>query len=422
MSLPSEPASRRGRLPTLLAAVLREALRALWRNKVRSMLSTLGITIGIAAVVLVMAIGESGAQRAQAELQKLGDNLVWIEAGSRNIAGVRTGTHGTTSLTLEDAEAIAAEVPLIRRISPQVDGSVQAISGTRNWNTRFRGETPEYLVIKGWSVASGHGFSHDDVEQSATKVLIGQTVRDHLFESADPVGQLIRMQGQVFEVVGVLAPKGQSADGRDQDDWILLPYTTAQKRLKGKNSAWLDDILCSATTPQAVQPAIDEVTALLRQRHQIQPGQEDDFNIRRPDEILKAQVQASETLEWLLICIASVSLLVGGIGIMNVMLASVVQRTREIGLRLAVGATRWAVRIQFLGEALVLTVFGGLLGVGLSIAGAQGLADSLGWDIRIAPSACVVAVASAAVVGLFFGIYPAWRASRLNPIDALRYE
>jgi putative ABC transport system permease protein len=413
---------RRAGLGILLGAVLREALRCLWRNKVRSTLSTLGVTIGVAAVVLVVAIGESGAERAQAELQQLGDNLVWIEAGSRNIAGVRTGVHGTTSLTLEDAEAIRAEIPLIRRLSPQVDGTVQAISGSGNWHTRFRGETPAYLAIKGWRVAAGQAFSQDDVEQATSKVLIGQTVREHLFERSDPVGQLVRIQGQVFEVVGVLAPKGQSGDGRDQDDWILLPYTTAQQRLKGKGMAWLDDILCSAVTPEAVEPAIQQIVALMRQRHHIQPDQEDDFNIRRPDEVLNAQVEASETLEWLLICIGSVSLVVGGIGIMNVMLASVVQRTREIGLRLVVGATGWAVRIQFLVETLVLTLFGAGLGIALSVAASASVADALGWDIPIPLSACIVAVTSAVIVGLFFGSYPAWRASRLDPIEALRYE
>jgi len=343
----ASPSRRRARRFILLGAVLREAARCIWRNKVRSALSTLGITVGIAAVVLVVAIGESAAERAQAELQRLGDNLVWIEAGSRNIAGVRTGTHGTTSLTLEDLEAIRVEVPLIRRLSPQVDGTVQAISGTSNWSTRFRGETPEYLAIKSWSVAVGQNFSQDDVEQASSKVLIGQTVREHLFGSSNPLGQLVRMQGQLFEVIGVLAPKGQSGDGRDQDDWILLPHTTAQQRFRGKGMAWLDDILCSAITPQAVEPAIEQIAALLRQRHHIESGQEDDFNIRRPDEILKAQVDASETLEWLLICIGSVSLLVGGIGVMNVMLASVVQRTREIGLRVVVGATDGACVFSF---------------------------------------------------------------------------
>jgi putative ABC transport system permease protein len=406
----------------LLGALLYEAGRCLWRHKVRSVLSTLGIAVGIAAVVLVVAIGESAAERAQNELQQLGDNLVWIEAGSRNIAGVRTGTHGTTSLTLEDAEAIRVEIPLIRRVSPQVDGTVQAVSETRNWSTRFRGETPEYLAIKGWRVAAGHNFSQDDVETASSKVLIGQTVQEHLFGSSDPLGQLVRMQGQLFEVVGVLAPKGQSGDGRDQDDWILLPHTTAQQRLRGKGTAWLDDILCSAVTPQAVEPAIQRITSLMRERHHIAPGQEDDFNIRRPDEILKAQVDASETLEWLLICIGSVSLLVGGIGIMNVMLASVGQRTREIGLRVVVGATQWAVRLQFLAEALALTLLGGVFGLVLSVVASASLADALGWEIVIPLSACIVAVASSAVVGLFFGSYPAWRASRLEPIDALRYE
>lgn len=386
------------------------------------MLTTLGITIGIASVVLVVAIGEAGSARARDELQKLGDNLVWVEAGSRNVAGVRTGTHGATSLTVEDAEAIRREVPLIRSVTPQVDGNVQVVYGDRNWGTRYRAGTAEYIGIRRWQVSSGANFTDDDVEQARAKCLIGQTVREQLFGDANPVGETIRIQQQLFEVIGVLALKGQSADGRDQDDWILLPYTSAQQRLRSKREAWLDDIFCSAVAPDAVQTAIDQVIALMRQRHHIGPDDEDDFNIRRPDEVLKAQLAASETLELLLATIGSVSLVVGGIGIMNVMLASVAQRTREIGLRVAVGATPWAVGLQFVAEAVALSLLGGVLGVFVSLGGALAFARTLGWSIAVAPATLGVAVTLAAVVGVFFGGYPAWRAAQLDPIEALHNE
>ena len=255
-----------------------------------------------------------------------------------------------------------------------------------------------------------------------SKVLIGQTVREKLFGDEDPVGETIRVQQQLFDVIGLLAPKGQSGDGRDQDDWILLPYTTAEQRLRGKGYTWLDDIYCSAVSPEAVNKAIDQVVALIRQRHRIGPDQEDDFNIRRPDEVLKAQLAASETLQLLLASIGIVSLVVGGIGIMNVMLASVVQRTGEIGVRLAVGATSAAIALQFIGEAVALSIFGALLGTGLSYVGSIGFESTLDWPISIRPSTLGVAVISASFVGLFFGFYPAWRAARLNPIEALRHE
>jgi len=400
----------------LASLFFREAVRALARHKMRSALTTLGVTIGIAAVVLVVAIGKAGSDRAQEALASLGDNLVWVEAGGRNINGVRTGTLGATTLTVEDAEAIRREVPLIIRVSPQVDGHVQIIWGNRNWATHYRAESSEYLAIRRLRVGLGYAFSPDDVDRAAAKVLLGETVRQQVFGDANPLGAVVRIENQLFEVVGVLAAKGQSADGRDQDDWVFLPYTTAQKRFRGRNLTWLDDILCSAASAQAVEPAIEQVKALLRQRHHIEPGLDDDFNIRRPDELLKAQVAASDTLANLLISVAAVSLLVGGIGIMNVMLASVAQRTREIGLRLAVGARESAIRVQFLGEAVVLSLFGGVFGVALSIAGSSAFGRTLGWAITIPPSALAVAV------GVSFGFYPAWRASRLDPIEALRHE
>jgi putative ABC transport system permease protein len=400
----------------------REAARGLLRQKLRSALTTLGITIGIAAVVLVVAIGQAGRERAEDALQSLGDNLVWVEAGSRNAAGVRTGTHGTTSLTIEDAEAIRREVPMITRLSPQIDGTIVAIRGNRNWTTRFRGEAPEYLAIKRWRVAEGALFTDQDVQESASKVLIGRTVREQLFGAEDPIGQSFRASGQLFVVIGLLAPKGQSGDGRDQDDWIFLPYTTAHTKLRGKGPMWLDDVLCSAASPDTVNPAIDHINALIRERHHIRAGDEDDFNIRRPDEVIKAQMAASDTLGTLLLVVALISLLVGGIGIMNVMLASVTQRTREIGIRLAVGATRVAVELQFLGEAAMLGLVGGLGGILASALGASSTARVLEWPISISLRAVAIAIVSSVSVGLGAGFYPAWRAARMDPIEALRHE
>jgi putative ABC transport system permease protein len=399
-----------------------EGLRAIGRNKLRSALTALGITVGIGAVVCVVAIGTAGSQHAEAELQKLGNNLVWVEAGSRNVAGVRTGTHGTNSLTLEDAQAIVREVPLIATMSPQVDGRIIVAYQNRNWTSVYRGVSPEYMDIKRWNLAAGHMFSPEQVEESANVMVIGKTLRENLFGQEDPLGKIVRINSQLFEVVGLLAPKGQSGTGQDQDDTFFLPYTSAQKRLRGKGLTWLDDILCSAVSREAVNPAIDRVMALMRQRHQIQPAAENDFNIRRPDEVIKAQIEASRSLTLLLVSVASISLLVGGIGIMNVMLVSVTERTREIGLRLAVGATPRSVQIQFLGEAVMLSTCGGVLGILLGVASSLLLSNAFGWPVTIPAQALVLAPAFSIGVGVLFGFYPAWRAARLDPIEALRHE
>lgn len=406
----------------MVVTLLVQAGRALARHKTRSALNALGITVGVAAVVWVMAIGKAGSARAEEQLHSLGDNLVWVEAGSRNVNGLRTGTYGMRTLKMEDAQAILREVPTIRRISPQVDGSVGVAWQTKNWTTHYRGVSPDFLEIKRYAIALGTAFSDEDVERKSNVCLLGQTVRDQLFGEANPEGQAIRVAGQPFRVVGVLAPKGQSATGQDQDDTILVPYTTAMKKIRGGGDTWLDDVLCSATSPQASRDATSAIAALMRQRHHIQPDQEDDFNIRHPEEIINAQIQASATLEALLVSIASVSLLVGGIGVMNVMLASVVERTKEIGIRLAVGAPGWAIEAQFLVEAALLTAAGGAVGIALSLGGSSLLARILGWPLAIPVQSLVVATGFSIGTGLVFGYVPARRAAGLDPIEALHKE
>ncbi len=399
-----------------------EPLRALSRTKLRSGLAILGITMAVATVIAVVALGRAGVAAAEAELDQLGDNLVWVEAGARNVNGVRTGSHGMQTLTARDAQAIRDEVPEIALVSEQVDGSVQAIYGDHNWNTRFRGVSPAYQTIKRWEMAAGRYFTDEHVEQRASVIVIGQTVAQQLFGEEDPIGARVRLNGMWFEVIGVLAPKGQSATGQDQDDTTMLPWTTARDRILGKGVGWLDDILCSATSTAAIKPATVMISELLRERHHLAPGIEDDFNIRHPEELLQARIKTSRTLQTLFALIASISMLVGGIGVMNVMLASVSQRVREIGLRAAVGARPGAIQVQFLCEAMMLTLIGGMLGVGLAEIASPLLGDKLGSPLAMSAQISVGAVLVAVAVGVIFGLYPAVRAASLDPIVALRDE
>ena len=402
------------------AVLLQSALVALLRNKMRSVLTVLGITIGIAAVICVVAIGKAGQAQVEQQLNNLGDNFVWIEAGGRAVNGVRTGTHGTKTLTYADAVAIKNQVSLIKSVSPNVDGPVQIIYGNQNWFTGFRGISPEYFDIKRWYVDQGAAFSQDDVDRAADVCAIGRTVRDQLFGVEDPIGKVMRVKDVPCKVVATLHPKGLSVSGQDQDDTILMPYTTGQKKIKGAN--WLDDILCSAVSQAAVKVAGQEAAAVLRDRHHLRAEEEDDFNIRNPEDIIQAQLEASRTLTILLIAIASISLLVGGIGIMNVMLVSVTERTREIGVRVAVGATEEAIQLQFLGESVMLSLVGGAAGVLFGVVGSYLVGQTLRWPVQMSLESVVIAAVFSIAVGVFFGYYPARKASLLDPIEALRYE
>src|SRR6267378_1371806 len=402
------------------AALLQSALVALLRNKMRSVLTVLGITIGIAAVICVVAIGKAGQARVEQQLNNLGDNFVWIEAGGRAVNGVRTGTHDTKTLVVADAVAIKNQISLIKSVSPNVDDPVQVVYGNQNWHTSYRGVAPEYFDIKRWFVDQGAFFSQDDVDRAADVCVLGRTVRDQLFGVEDPIGKVIRVNNLPCKVVAALHPKGLSLDGRDQDDTIILPYTMAQKKLKG--ITWLDDILCSAVSQGAVKMAGQEAAAVLRDRHHLRPEEEDDFNIRNPEDIIQAQLEASKTLTVLLIAIASISLVVGGIGIMNVMLVSVTERTREIGVRVAVGATEEAIQLQFLGEAVMLSLVGGAAGVLFGIFGSYLVGQTLHWQTEMSLESVAIAALFAIAVGVFFGYYPARKASLLDPIEALRYE
>ncbi len=400
--------------------ILRDGVTTLFRNKLRSLLTVLGICVGIAAVICVVAIGEAGSGQIQQQLQNLGDNFVWIEAGGRNVNGVRTGTRGTKTLTLEDATAIQRQISLIRLVSPNVDSNAQLVYGSRNWQTHYRGVSPEWFEIKRWNLQEGAPFTQDDVDRAANVCVLGSTVKDQLFVGEDPVGKTINLKGIPCQVIGVLMTRGMSSFGQDQDDTLVMPYTTAQKKVMGQ--PWLDDILCSAVSFDVVKLAGRQAAELLRERHRLRPGEDDDFNIRNPEDQIQAQLAASQTFSLFLIAVGSVSLLVGGIGIMNVMLVSVTERTREIGVRLAVGATEGHVQFQFLAESVLLSLLGGAIGILIGLVGSIAVGAMLQWQLRVSAQAILVAALFSIGVGMLFGYWPARKAAMLDPIEALRFE
>jgi putative ABC transport system permease protein len=400
-----------------VAAGIHIALRALARHKLRSGLAMLGISIGVGAFICSVAVGEGATRQIEEQIHSLGDNMIWIEAGSRNVNGVRTGTYGTKSLMLGDALAIQREIPLVMNVSPHVNTRVPVVYGDQNWLTMVRGVAPEYLAVRHWAVARGTVFSPDDIDYAAKVCVLGQTVVTTLFGADDPVGQTIRVQRLPCRVIGVLAGKGQSPSGQDQDDVLLMPFTTVQKKIKG--IYWLDDLMCSAVSPEAIGPAEEEITALLRERHHLQGDQADDFNLRHPADLAQAGAQSQRTMTLLLASVASVALVVAGIGIMNIMLVSVTERTREIGLRLAVGARGRDILTQFLSEAVTLALLGGGLGIGLGWIGTYGIAYFAAWRTLVRADSILLAVGFAGGIGIFFGFYPARKASRLDPIEAL---
>jgi putative ABC transport system permease protein len=401
-------------------SIWNEAMKSLRRNLIRTVLTILGLVVGIAAFICVVGVGKAGSAKVEEQLQKLGDNMIWIEAGSRATNGVRFGTRETNSLKVDDANAIFAEVPGLKRMSPNVDGRVQVIYGTQNWNTTYRGVAPEYFDIRKWEIQSGTIFTHDDVEKDVPVCLLGQTVVENLFPNENPVGKSIRVQAMPCRVIGVFQPKGASASGYDQDDFVAMPYTTAMKRISGTN--WLDDIFFSATSRAAIPIATSQAVSLLRERHRLHPDEPEDFNIRSPEDVIRAQLQASELFTWLLGTTASLALLVGGIGIMNIMLVSVTERTREIGIRLAIGATETDIQFQFLSEVVAISLLGGILGVITGIAASSMMQASLQWEIKLTPQLLLFSGLFAAGIGIFFGYYPSRKASQLDPIEALRYE
>ena len=406
---------------------MRSAVRALRANLLRSALTMLGIVIGVAAVIAMVAIGSGAQTQVDDQIRSLGANLLLIQPGSSRDGAVRLGAGSRHSLTEDDAAAIAAEVPGVLTAAPTVAGTGHLVHGNLNWSSLVGGITPDYLVARDWSVARGRVFTSEEMDVAAKVVVLGATTAEELFPDEEPLGQVMRIANVPFTVIGVLGEKGQAAaSGRDQDDVALIPLTAAKLRVLGARSQVsrkaVDFVMVKATSTDAMAPVQQQIEQLLRQRHRLTPATDDDFQVREPAAAMEAQAAAARSLTLFLAAVASVSLVVGGISIMNIMLVSVTERTREIGLRQAVGAQRRDIRSQFLIEAVMLCLLGGLTGIAVGIAAAIAIAELVGWPIFISPLAVVVAFGFAGAVGVFFGFYPAHKASRLDPIEALRFE
>jgi putative ABC transport system permease protein len=402
------------------SVLIRVAGESIRKNKMRTLLTMLGIVIGVGAVIVMVAVGQ-GAQKSIAnQINALGTNLLIVTAGASNQGGVSQGAQAFNRLTVDDADKLKREGTLFAGVTPVVNTRTQVIAGGTNWRTMVNGVSTDFQTIRDWQVQSGAFFSDNDVRGMRKVAVIGSTVASNLFPGADPVGSTLQIRNVPFEIVGVLATKGQNAGGQDQDDIIVIPYTTAQTRLSGNTRIW--QILVSASSPQDLAAAQQEVSAIMRESHKIAEGDDDDFTVRNQTEIANAAQGTTKIMTWLLASIASVSLIVGGIGIMNIMLVSVTERTREIGIRMAIGARGSDVLTQFLVESIVMSVLGGAVGLAVGIGGAKLLAHFTGWSTAVSVNAVVLAIGFSAAVGVFFGFYPARKAAGLDPIQALRYE
>ncbi len=404
---------------------IRASITALKANLLRSILTSLGIIIGISSVIAMVAIGAGAESRVKESIESLGANIMIVLNGSRTTGGARGGTGSNITLTEEDAAALQRDVPSVEVAAPSVQGRFQLVFGNTNWSTSIQGITDEYMIARNWQIDQGRAFNDMEYRGAGKVVLVGATVAERLFPGEDPIGKVIRINKVPVQVVGVLVAKGQTPFGQDQDDTAFIPLTTAKKRVLG--GRWVKSNLVGQITvkvrdAQDVGEAEQEVATLLRQRHRIGEGAQDDFNIRNISQFLAARAESTRVMGILLASVAAISLLVGGIGIMNIMLVSVTERTREIGLRMALGARRRDILTQFVVEAITLSLLGGLIGVALGVGGSHLIARTGDWPVLIEPQAIMMAVGFSAAVGVFFGFYPARKASKLDPIDALRYE